>query len=211
MVVWIKILSYIIITFRSDQPAPAAPPSQQPLLQRLGHGFGAGVDLELFVDVAHVGVDGVDADVEEGGDLLFDVAVHHELEDAFFPGREAVVLFGGDQLGEHGEDPAGDAAVHGGAAGEDVVDGGGDLLDGGGFQEVAGGAGADGAEDFAVVLENREDEEGGAGGGLTEAAQALDAVHAGEADVQEDDVRGDGGGGGGNEAGAGGGWAGCGG
>jgi hypothetical protein len=77
-------------------------------------------------------------------------------------------------VGLIGEPPAGGAA-----------DGGSDVFGAGCFQKVAGGSGADGAEDFVVLFEHGENDDGGLRRELSQSCDAVDAIHAWQADIEQ--------------------------
>src|SRR5262249_45691525 len=58
--------------------------SEQALFQRFGDRAAAGVNVEFVVDAAQLVVDGVMANTKFFGDLFFDQAFHHQLEDLLF-------------------------------------------------------------------------------------------------------------------------------
>ena len=59
--------------------------------QGFGHGFGPGVDVELFVDRADVGAHGVEADAELRGRPGVAVALREEPHQADLQDRKSVV------------------------------------------------------------------------------------------------------------------------
>src|SRR3954454_4228767 len=59
--------------------------------ERPGDGFGLGVDLELFVDVAHVELDGVVADAQLGGGRSVVVAFDEQAQQPRLVRRELAV------------------------------------------------------------------------------------------------------------------------
>src|SRR5581483_11906482 len=153
-----------------------------------GDGFGAGLDVEFFVNAAQITAHGGGGDVEFGGNLFVGVAFGQELKDHLFAGRKA----GGPGRGralERSDDFAGNGGRHGRAAFVDVANG---LKEVGGalaLEDVAGGAGGEGLEDAVVILVDCQHDNDHFGMALFEAGDAFDAVDAGHVDVHEDDVR----------------------
>ena len=153
-----------------------------------GDGFGAGADLEFFVDAADVGVDSFEADVELVGNFFVEKSFGQEFEDFLFAGGKVFGGFGGGGgLLEALDDFAGDVAGHGGAAAIDVLNGAEEFFGRGRFEQVSGGAVGEGLEDLFGVLVHREHHDLARGFDRFEFADAIDAAHAGKVDVHEDD------------------------
>jgi hypothetical protein len=95
----------------------------------------------------------------------------------------------GREAAEHFEDAAGDAGRHGRTAGGDFGEGGGEFGERGGFEQVAGGAGADRAVDLLVILEGGENHDLGGRRGGFHVRDAIEAAHAGQADIEENHGR----------------------
>lgn len=148
------------------------------------------MDVEFLIEAAEVGVNGVVADAEVVGDFFDGFAFDEAFEDLEFARGEAVVGDSGSPGAHHFENLAGDVAVEGGTAVEDVVDAVGDLLGVGGFEEVTGGAGADGFSDFGRIIEGGEHDDLGGGGMGFKFGDAVEAAHAGQTDIEEYDVDG---------------------
>jgi hypothetical protein len=103
----------------------------------------AAADVELAVDLLHVGVDGGVADAELRGDLLVKQARGEAREDFLLAGAER---FAG-RLAEDLDDLAGHHAIHRHAAGDDLAEGGQQIVPTRGFEQVAARPGAQRAED----------------------------------------------------------------
>ncbi len=95
--------------------------------QKFGHGFGAGADLELLVDAADVGVDGLVADAQFVGDLLVEEALAQQIQHFLLArGKGVAASFGlrsGAGFLEGLHDLARDVRGHGGTAATDLADG----------------------------------------------------------------------------------------
>lgn len=79
----------------SKQKTPSRPVQCRQIkltAEEFGDGFGAGADLEFFVDAADVGVDGFVADAEFFGDLLVEKALAEAIENLLFAAGK---IFGG--------------------------------------------------------------------------------------------------------------------
>lgn len=164
--------------------------TEETVFQRDGDGGGLAVDVEFAVEATHDVIEGMEVELKAVGHFLFQEAVGHAAEDLEFAFGEAVIFLDGSQLGEHFEDAFGDVGVHGGTAAQSGGDAFEDGLHGGRLKEVAAGACADGAEDFFIFFEDGEDEDLEFWRGSFEVANALDAIHAWEAYIQEDNIGG---------------------
>ena len=155
-----------------------------------GDGFGAGADLEFFVDAADVGMDGFEADVKLVSDFFVEKTFGEEFENFLFPGRKVFGGFmGGGRLLEALDDFAGDVTGHGRAPAMDVLNGAEEFFRSGGFEEITGGAIGEGFENLLSVFVDGEHDDLAGGLGGFEFADAIDAAHAGKVDVHENDFR----------------------
>ena len=83
-------------------------------LEEFGDGFGAGADLEFFVNAADVGVDGFVADAEFIGDFLVKEPLREAIEDFLFAWGEIFRgLRGGADALEGLDDFTRDVSGHG--------------------------------------------------------------------------------------------------
>ena len=79
------------------------------MAQRLGHGFGLGVHVQLRVDALHVEGDGIDAAAERGGGGLVAVTLGQQAEEPQLVWREVVIgERGRAEFAEERDDAAGD-------------------------------------------------------------------------------------------------------
>jgi hypothetical protein len=110
----------------------------------IGFGYcGRGVgDVEFFVDVADVVVDGVGADPKLVSDLFFHQTVCHQGKDFGFPIRQQTAPVRIWRPFVHGfKDVFGHVGVNRCATLHDEPDSGDNLIAGGGFQQVSSGSG----------------------------------------------------------------------
>lgn len=157
--------------------------------QHPGYGLRLGVDVQLAVDIADMGADGADADAVFVGDLFIAQSVDEGVEDLVLADGQLVVLMDGRRRGLKGlQDAAGDAGCHGRPALVEIANGLDDVFGRRTFEQIAGGARADGVEDILVVVEHGEHQD------LDRREMGLDRPHtfdAGDirqADVHEDDI-----------------------
>jgi hypothetical protein len=158
--------------------------------EEFGHGFGAGADLEFFVDAADVGVDGFVADAEFVGDFLVEEALARQSRTSCSRGERFSVGWGTLRLFGRIAQLCGRCAWSWASRPMDVPDGGEQFLRGGALEQVAGGAGGQGVEDVLGILVDGEHDDLGLGKNLFQATDAFHAVHAREVDVHEDDIYG---------------------
>jgi len=108
------------------------------------HRGGGVLNIELFVDMADVGVDRGKSDVESVGNLLFHQTVTEQGEDFEFTRRQDRVDFlWGQFLLQSFENETGDADVERCAASHDSADAFGEFFEGGRFEQVARGPSGD--------------------------------------------------------------------
>lgn len=90
----------------------------------LDSGFGAGPDVELFVDVFEVAADGFDADVEAVGNFLVGEAFGDEFNDFGFAVRkfDDLILLVRGRLVEGFDNAAGDFGAHRSTTSTDIGD-----------------------------------------------------------------------------------------
>lgn len=157
--------------------------------------MGAVLDAEFGEDLAHVIFNRAFGDAEVGGDFLVGAAGGELFEDfEFARGKRLDERLGGAALlfvleaGELGDDFAGDGGLERGFSAGGAADGFGEFFGGDVFQEITDGTGGEGGEDLVVVVEGGEHEYLRSGCGLADEAGGFDAVHAGHAQVHEDDV-----------------------
>jgi hypothetical protein len=103
--------------------APALHPLQLPgwtSPHSLGDSLGAGMDVELFVDLLDVVCDRIDADEELFRNLAIRLPLNNLIEDFIFALGQRIVVVG---LTKQGDDFASDTCRHGRAPVVDVLDG----------------------------------------------------------------------------------------
>ncbi len=125
---------------------------------------------------------------EGAGDLAVGAAVGDQAEHlafAFGQGAAAPLALAVLVLAEEG---AGDLGLEEDVAGVDGADGAGQRLGVDVLVDVSPGAGAQGGDHGALLGEAGDDQDAGGVGQFPQAAQGLDAVHAGHLDVHQDDV-----------------------
>src|SRR5262245_58266054 len=92
--------------------------------QEAGDGFGAGSDVEFFVDVSEVGVDGLDADRQFVGDFFGAITAGEESEDLALALSQICLALGRWRVGLEGlHEHSGNLAGHRRAAAMDFFDG----------------------------------------------------------------------------------------
>src|SRR5574340_775264 len=177
-------------SIRFDLSSLAAPPRRHLVLHREHRGFHPRRQVELGEDVADVQFDSVVADVEGTGDGLVAFAARQVGEDfAFARGqrieqRTGVVVFlvvEPDELGGHGGGDDRFAPL----GAQDGVD---DSVGFHALQQVAVGAGAQGAGKVVLGLGEGEDEHRQAEAGGAQLLHQGDAVGAGQVEFDDNDV-----------------------
>lgn len=129
------------------------------LPEDLVDGIGATAHMEFLIDVADVGADGFDAELELVGDFLVEMALSKEMEDLLFARRELLSkpLGGAAVLGLEGFDhETGYLGGHGGSAMMEIGDGFEQFRRGCLFEQIARGAGSQGLEDPIMILKDGE-------------------------------------------------------
>src|SRR3990172_5978372 len=166
--------------------------ADEALAQGVADEVGAVLGVELGHDVGAVRLDGLDADVELLGDLLVGGALGDELEHLALAGGEEVVADAAGvalQLPEVvGEVAVADAGAEVGVAAMDGLDAEQELVYLRLLDDVAVGAGLQGAGDVLVLHVAGEHEDFGLGQAAADLTRRLDAVEAGHDRVHEDDV-----------------------
>src|SRR5690606_2226524 len=164
-----------------------APGVHEPLADGLRHGGAAGVHVELLVDVLDVRVDRARADEEALGDLLLRVPGHHLAEHVALALGEPVVRRRPRPV-ERGEHLPRDGPRHQHAAVAGGLDRRRELVGVGVLEEVARGARPAGGVDRPGVVAGGEHDDARPGEARLEGAEAVEPAHAGEVDVEEEDV-----------------------
>ncbi len=153
--------------------------------------FGDAVDMELKHQVAAMGFDGFDADVEVAGDFLGGFAIGNELEMLAFARREQVERGRGLARGgleAFGIEAGDDGGIAIDAIGESGADGADQFFIGGIFSDEAQGACAEHFHGHvAVGVGGKADDfdRGVHGEGLS---CGVDAIEIGHADIHDDDI-----------------------
>ena len=145
------------------------------------------MEIEFFHDAAAVGFDGVDAEIEGGGDLLVGFAFGDHLEDFALAGGEEVDGIG-DVFAVVFEDRVADFRAE-----PTFADGNGansceEVLLAGVLEEVTAGTGAEDFADVDAVLVHGQGEDTCFRAGFENAAGGFDAVEFGHGDVHDDDI-----------------------
>ena len=151
--------------------------------------LGEGMEIELEHDVGAMGFRGVDADVEEGGDLLVRFALGKKLQDFAFAGSETEA--GADAVG--GREIVGwgrgrDASGEVGFVVMDGVDSSEKNAVGIVLEDVTAGASFDDLLNEVVGFMHGEDQDFGGGGSGADTASSFDAVEERHADIEDGDV-----------------------
>eukprot|EP01034_Spumella_vulgaris_P011346 gene11346-14429_t len=138
---------------------------------------GLGLEAEFAEEIGAVRLRGARADKKFFGDTGIIFSLGGELEDHALAGGERLQEVGGiGGFSSEGVDgPFGKRGAEETAAGEDFADGGGDFGGGGAFQDVGGGAGAEGLDDVGFVVVHREDEDARGWRGLADLAEDFQA------------------------------------
>lgn len=149
--------------------------------------FTDGVQIEFLHDATAVGFDGVDAEIEGGGDLLVGFAFGDHLEDFALAGGEEVDGIG-DVFAVVFENDVADFGAEPPFADGDGADGGEEVLLAGVLEEVTAGTGAEDLTDVNAVLVHGQGEDADFWAGFEDAAGGFDAVEFGHGDVHDDDI-----------------------
>lgn len=160
------------------------------LLKKLQDGFGAGADMQLFVDVMEMSVDGGDADGEMCADFLARITFGELLENFLLAVRKLFILVRiGSGFAEGFDHAAGDLAAHGRAALLDFLNGEKDVGRVGTLEQITAGTGFQCSEDAIVIFIHSQNEDLDRRTEFLEFAGAVHAGHAGQMNVHEHDIR----------------------
>src|SRR5579859_8212288 len=119
-----------------------------------GDRFGARADVELIVDVPDVPLDGVEADVQLGGDFLIETTLGQEFKDLQLAGGETNFRGRSAFLVEVFDHSHGNVAGHRSSTLVDVLNGFEQIGRGGALREIAASAGSQGVENVIAVGKN---------------------------------------------------------
>lgn len=152
--------------------------------------------MEFFVDAVRVNPQGVPGHPEFVGDFFHEVALGEEGENLVFTGREDIENLGlRVRLGalKTLNDAASDSSAHGGTAFSNLFHSLEHAFRVHGLGEVAYRASGEGLEDGLRVVEHGDHDDLEAGHERGEATHALHTTHAGEVDIEEYQIGGEGG------------------
>ena len=108
-------------------------------------------------------VHGVIAHRQIVGDLFHGQIPLHQFQNFLLSLRQAIIKTGLAHLPIYLQDGSGHLGAHRGSAGEHLLYGFGNLFRRRGFEQIAGSTGANGLENFFVVVKNREHDDPGGG------------------------------------------------
>ena len=94
---------------------------EQTFFQCFGRSFSPAMNMEFFVNITEVGVNGVVTDIEMLCDMLIPESMHNLFQDLPFTAGETVLLGDRMHFSEYIDRFPGDGRVHGGTAGQHVV------------------------------------------------------------------------------------------
>jgi hypothetical protein len=160
--------------------------------QELSDGFGAGANLQFFVNAANVGVDGFVANAKFFGDFFVEKALAEAIENFLFAlGEIFGRLWGRTGFLKGLSDFAGDVCGHGRTAAMNFENGFEQFGAFGAFEEVTVCARLESAEDIFCIFVNCQHDDLKFGNELFQLTNAFDSVDAREVDVHQDNFRAD--------------------
>lgn len=159
--------------------------SNELILPGNAQGFLLGIDVEFAVNVFDMGFYRLLVDKKFGGDPGSAFTFRNALEDLGFPFRQGGLGIFTKGLDDH----FGDVGAQGPAALQDFRDGFNDFGGRGVFGQIAGGPQAERFKNVLFIFINRKDDDVGGGVFFLDAGDRIEAVDAGQFDIQQDDIR----------------------